>query len=644
MISHFQLSFRRSSRWWFAGLLIAVTLAVYGSSLHFGLIWDDPLYYQRVLMQSSLWQIMTSPQPPTFQFYRPLAVLLAHLVVSPAGIVNAPLAHWIQISAHLLATLAVAPVLQAFRLRLAHARLAALFFALCPLSYYGVAWQQNQQPLVLMAVLISLLAADRFCRRGAVLGLGLSLLAYAAALLIQEGAAPFVVAFVWLGIAARRANTPRYWRWWPLLHLGITALYAVVWLSLPLQRGVTGQGFQPVVLAYLEQGLVFPLAWALSSWASTLSTWGLIGLFAALWAILSLGTWRWTSLRAALLGNVWVGAGLLPLWAGLSWEYAQNGARLVYPAAFGAAVVWGGWMALAITGRGWKQLLGAIVALGVAATSLVQLEQSRQIYQAGTQHLAQAVKLLSAEAASGQRLLFVNFPDRLELRPRPYPLGFWGIYLAPVIQNLSDYALAETGQTADSSSLSASLIGTGDRGAWPYRVDMRGTDTPPADFFDAARSFDRVYLTDYLPGGSLRLSEVGSIRASDPALRPLARLGNDVELMQADVLPGGGLRLLWRCLKTPAPGDTVFVHLWRGEDFVASADGDSLGGLLAPPTWRPGADILDIRAVDYGSLGPGTYALRVGLYSRATGVRYPAFTADGAALSNDEVPVGSTTR
>jgi hypothetical protein len=644
MIRQLRRSLHRQGHWWFAGLLIVLTLGIYSSSLHFGLIWDDPIYYQRVLAQSSLWQILSSPQPPTFQFYRPLAVICAHLVISPAGVVNAPLAHWLQISAHLIATLAVAPVLQAFKLRPAPARLAALFFALSPLSYYGVAWQQNQQPLMLMGVLVALLAAQQFCQRRTWPWLALSLLAYASALLIQEGAAPFVFAFVWLGLINRGTVFAKYKRWWPLLHLGVVALYALIWLSMPLQRGVTGHGFQPVVLAYLEQGLVFPLAAALTPWIGSVSTWGLVGLFTLLWALLSVGVWKWISLEAALFGNVWVAAGLAPLWAGLSWDYAQNGARLVYPATLGIALVWGGWLSLVFAGQRRKQLLGGLVCAGVAVSALWQLGQSQQMYQIGTQHLAQAVNQLSANALSSQRLLFVNFPDRIEMRSRPYPLGFWGVYLAPVIQNLSDYALAATGQSAQSDSLAAFLIGADDRTQWPYQVAMRGIDTDPAAFFEAARRFDAVYLTQYLPDGSLRLVEAGEIRASTGGRPPLARFGEAIQLIQADLLPTGELRLTWRCLRPLGPDDTIFVHLWQGEAFAASADGDSLSGLVSPATWQAGTDIVDIRSIHPGTLEPGTYDVRVGFYNRVTGTRYPALAPGGTAFSDEEVRVGQYTR
>ncbi len=644
MINQLSLAVRHKTHWWFAAALILITLFIYGSSLHFALMWDDPLYYQRVAAQSSFWQIVSSPQPPTYQFYRPLAVLWAHLVLSPGGTVNAPLAHLLQISAHLIATLALAPVLQAFKLRAAPARLAALFFALSPLSYYGVAWQQNQQPLVLMCLLVSLLAAGQYCRRRRLGWLGLSLLGYLAALLFQEGAAPYIFAFGWLGLIARGTRGPRYWRWWPLLHLGVVALYALTWLSMPLQRGVTGHGFQPLVLGYLAQGLVFPLASALNAWIAQLSAGGMTGLFIAGWVLLSLGVWLWVSGRAALFGNLWAMAGLLPLWAGLSWDYAQNGARLFYPAMAGIAVVWGGWMALTFAASRWKRIVGVIVTVGVVAVALVQLAQAQRIYDDGTRHLAHAVNALSSSAAARRRLLFVNFPDRLEFRSRPYPLGFWGIYLAPVVQDLADYALAATGRSAESQSLAAFLVGVDGRTQSPYEISLRGIDTAPAAFFEAAQPFDAVYLSDYLPDGSLRLSEVGRLQASTATVRPLARLGEAVQLISAEVLPAGEVRLTWRCLKPPEPDVTIFVHLWRAGEFVDSADGDSLGGLVPPSTWQAGTDILDIRSVADKVPGPGTYDVRVGLYNRVTGARYPAFAADGTALRDDEVPIGSFAR
>jgi len=625
---------------WFYGLLALIILALYWPALRFGLIWDDPRYYHGVWSQSSLWQIFTSPQPPTYQFYRPVAVLYSHLFISPDGVVNAPWAHALQIAAHLVATLTLAPVLRAFRFDLLHARLAALCFAIYPLSYYGVAWQQNQQPWMLMWLLLAVFAAQQFCACRRIVFLGLSLGAYALALLFQEGAAPFVFVFFWLALAHRREIPQRYWRWWPLLHLALVGLYALMWLTMPIQRAVTGRGFQPIVLAYFAQGLVFPLSHLLVGWLTDWSLAGLLTFFAAVWLLLTFGLWKWGLGHTLPMSWAWTAVGILPLWAGLSWGYAQLGARLLYPAAVGMAGIWGGWMALAVTGRGWRRALGVVAFVSVLGVSLQQWRQFQRLHQVGTEHLARAVEVLSQ--APGPRQLFVNFPDRLEFRPAPYPLGFWGLTLAPVVQDLRDYALAAHGQSAEDRSLSVFIAGAGDREAWPYRVDMRGVNSDPAALFNAALWADAVYLSDYLPDGALRLREVGDARPADSSSGFIAGFGDAVQLVEADVSQADGLhiRLVWRCLKPPQPDDTILVHFWQGETFVGGADGDSLGGLVPPAAWQPGTEIVDVRQIDLTQFGPGTYQVRVGLYDRTTGQRYRAVAGQSDWVRDDAFLIG----
>ena len=121
----------------FACLLAAVVLILYAPSVHFGLIWDDPTWYQQGAGQSP-WHIFTALS--SYQLYRPLAILLNRQLVFPNGVVNVPLAHVIQIGAHLVAVLACVPVLRAFEFELWHARLTALLFAVSPLTFQAVAW------------------------------------------------------------------------------------------------------------------------------------------------------------------------------------------------------------------------------------------------------------------------------------------------------------------------------------------------------------------------------------------------------------------------------------------------------------------------------------------------------------------------
>jgi hypothetical protein len=625
-----------SARWprWqergFALLLVVIVVVVYGPSLRFGLSWDDPRWYQQGAGQSA-WQIFTAL--PTYQFYRPLAILLNRQLVSASGVVNAPLAHAIQIGAHLVATLAILPVLRAFGFQPGHARLTALLFAVFPFSYQAVAWAAPQQPLTLMWVLLAAWAAHVYLQRKRAAWLGMSLGAYAIALLFQESALPFVFLFFWLWRSDRSKR-------WPLFHLGLALAYLIIWLNVPRAGGVTGQSLQPIVLGYLLQAVVFPAARLLSGWLSPMPLAVLIGAYAAGVVVLVLGAAK-LDRGAALLSCAWVAAGLLPVWVGLSWDYVQIGERVTYPASLGIASLWaaiitGLWAA----GRAWRRVIGAALLAGVLGASAQHLWPMQQVYQRGAQHLAAAVTELSA--TPGGRLLFVNYPDRIEMRPPPYPLGVWSLTLAPVVQNLSDYTRAASGQSASDRSLSAFTIGASDREAWPYRVNMRGENTSPEDLFAAALESDAVYLTDYAPDGSLRLREVGTVRQPTPGESVLAQIG-PAHLVEARVSTGDRLtiRSAWRRQGALKGGDTLFVHFWKEGRFWGDADGDSLGGLIPLWVWQTGTEVVDLRSVDPAQFEPGYYEVRVGIYNRQAGARYPAFGPGGNRFAEDEVLIGS---
>jgi hypothetical protein len=275
--------------------------------------------------------------------------------------------------------------------------------------------------------------------------------------------------------------------------------------------------------------------------------------------------------------------------------------------------------------------------------SALQWWQFQALYRLGTDHLAQAVAVLSA--APGDHQLFINFPDRLEFRERPYPLGFWGLVLAPVVQDLSDYARAAAGHSAADRSLSVFEAGAGAREQWPYRVDMRGEGVAPAELWAAAHWADTVYLTGYDALGRLALRPVGSVGPARAGQTPLARLAGGAELLEAELLgmPGQAdqLRLLWHASAPQTVDTTIFVHLWRLGVFEAGADGDSLGGLLPASAWQPDGNVLDLRPLPELSARPGDYEVRVGLYRRWDGVRLAAFAPDGRRLPADEIFVGT---
>ena len=183
----------------------------YAPSARFGLIWDDPLWYQQGAGRS-FWEILTSLS--TYQFYRPLAIWLNQQCIR-SGVVNATLAHLIQISAHLTVLLITMPLLQALGFGEWHASLTALLMAIHPFAYQAVAWQAPQQPLAMMFALLSMLAAMHFAQSGRRWLLVLSLATYLARLFFQESVLPFVFAFPWLAWTRRKADTPRRLALWP---------------------------------------------------------------------------------------------------------------------------------------------------------------------------------------------------------------------------------------------------------------------------------------------------------------------------------------------------------------------------------------------------------------------------------------------
>ncbi len=632
-------------------LLIGVTLAIYAPAVGYGLIWDDPRWYGQAAGKT-LGQLFFGLE--SYQFYRPLSLLLNQQFVAADGHILAGAAHVVQIAAHLAAVLLLAPAARALGLRRWHADLSALGFALYPAAFQAVAWEAPQGPWVLALLLGAITAAGRFSQRPRLIWSVLAVVSYAAALLFQESALPLFAFVVWAGWQPLwQATEARPWQLrlssmvrglrsayglFALAIVVVVAAYLAIWLNVPRDADVTGEGRDPRVLAYFLQAAAWPVARAL---AIPLASWPPLSLAAGFGLValtLALGLGLRGEGLAALIGLGWVAAALLPPYVGLSWEYVSYGERLTYVMGPGVAVLWAGlavWLtpwgrARRVTWAIWaaRNLAPAGAALGLAAyagLALAQLRDFRALYGAGTGHLAAAVEALAAAPDEGS--LFVNFPDRYELRVPYYPLGFWGIVLAPVVQDLRDFAVADAGRSGADHSLSAFVTGTADREAWRYRVDMRGVNAGPEALFAECRAADRVWLTDYLPGGGLRLNAVGDVVA-DPGGSSLATFGDLLALRAAALTPDGVLELRWAALRLPGLDDALFIHVWRDGAFVTDVGGDALGGLLPLWTFQPGALVIDRRHIGL----PGPYEIRVGVYDRTNGERYSV----SGAISKDD--------
>lgn len=632
--------------YWYPVLLAGVVLAMYAPSIGYGLIWDDPVWYSQGRGQT-IWELLVSL--PSYQYYRPLAIAVNHLLTSADGVVHAELAHALQVAAHLGGTLALVGVLRGFGLGQWHARLAALLFAVHPFGHQAVAWQAPQQPIATALVLASVLLAQRYAvgrRPRHLIG---SALVYTAGLLFQESAAGAAWLFPWVALidAARRHQG---WRrglranGWAAIHLLVAGAYVLVWLHVPRSEGVTGKSLEQEVLAYLLQGALYPVARVMGLAGVAWSPAAILAALVAAGALLVTAMWRSHSWPAALLGLAWAATGILPSWAGLRWEYVQIGSRLLYPAIPGVAILWAGLVTRAL---GWGRagrLAGALVLGALLAVSAEQYAAQDRLTRIGTDHMRAAVAEMSARP--GERLLYVNFPDRLQMRPSPYPLGFWGLTLAPVVQDMGDYAAVSTGVRVQTSSLSVPQLDWDAREASPYRVDLRGVHASAEDLARGAMWAEAVYLTEYGADGTLTLREIGDLVADDGAPAEII-FGRGLELLSWELTPClapgcAHLDLLWRATEPLSWGDTLFVHVLTPDGvWVSGADGDALAGALPLVNWPRGWLLRERRVLLTDGLGEGDYAVTVGLYNRDTRERHGARLADGTVVANGEPQVAT---
>lgn len=586
--------------------LVLVVWAWYAGSVRYGLIWDDPLWYAQGA-NKTLGQIVLALD--TYQFYRPMAILLNRMLTNDVGVVNAPLAHLIQIGAHTLNVVLVQWVVRRTGFSRLVAHLSATLFAFMPWAWQAVAWQAPQQPLTMLWVLLALASAQRFTMGHGRGWLVASWGCYAMGLGFQESALPMVGIMLMLAVARRRQMVPT----WVVGHVGAAALYLWLWLNVPRLSGITGTGWDGRVLAYGLQGMAYPVGLGCGAWSCSpehsLLSYGVTLVALAVGMVRTQGAWRaaWVAL--------WLGAGFGPVWLGLSWDYVQIGERVLYPMAVGVAVLWAVPFATVLAQARWR-LVGVMALLGMAVIVAAHLWPMRVLYERGTtlarhtQHV-----LASAEAP----ILFVNYPDRLRLKTL-YPWGEWGLMLAPVVQNLSDYAQATLGRAAPSESRAFFWHHADRRAAGPYSINLRGVDTPAGELATLARTH-RVWLTLYANDGRMALRQVGG--PADGRLTALAEWPG-VRLLAA-TLDANKVDLVWQ---RTAPVDaqvTVFVHLWQGDTFIGSWDGDVWDGLAPLADLPLNTPVHDQR--DLPNTWPaGHYDVRLGLYHRLSGERVPVLT------------------
>ena len=418
------------SRRWVMVLVPLLAVALYLPATRFGLLWDDPTYYQ---LGSGLdfWRLFGPV--PEFQFYRPLALVYNRIFIDSAGLIHSWPRHLVQALFHAANVALAMRLARTLGLGAFAAAVAGLSLALHPFAQQAVACQGSQQPMATLFILGSVLTACLFLEARRSFWLALSLALFALGLLAQESAlAVLPVVMVMSLVRQRPANLWRQHRWL-LGYVALAACYLAIWVLTPRQGGILGSSDRLLVTAYMGQAVLPPVGGLASL---TVDARPVIWLLLAAVGGGLLGWLGWRHNRlAVVVGATLYLAGIAPSVMGLSWAYASVGSRLAYPALPGVALLWAGALGW-VGGRRWRGARVVQMALVVALMALLAVSTMRlqRLYIAGTTHLRTTVAELAGRP--DDTLLFLNYPDRMALRQPPYALGYWGIILAPPVQRL----------------------------------------------------------------------------------------------------------------------------------------------------------------------------------------------------------------
>lgn len=637
---------------WALLVLLLATTWLYAPALDFGFIWDDPLWYGRVIDKSLVELVKPAPD---FHFYRPGTMLYNRLFLRSDDTFSSAWMHAAQIGWHLLNVALIYALSRRLGLDPPAAVATAGLVAWHPFSHQAVAWAAPQQPLAAALQNGAWLAYLQACQRwpGRWQAAALSLFFFLLAVSIQENTVATAILPLLLGWAGHpSADRQVNWRLallYPLIAIG----FGLLWLLVPRQPEFTKWAFETRVAAYLLQGFIYPLLGRPAGYASrrAVASPTLLALAGLTLGGLVLAAWRTGRGRPAILGLAWAGLGIVPALVGLRYSYVELSPRLLYYSAPGVALLWAGALLPATRvarprrhrRRGGWALIGLILL-----QSALLLVEFQRMYTVGTHHLTEMVQTAQADQA---RLLYVNFPDRYTPKRPPYPLGYWGVTLAPVAVDLGTFPASLTGHRPYTASRSMPWIDTEAREVGPYQIDLRGVITPASQLYRLAKQMDAVYLSRHFPDGSFALEWAGAVTApatpsTDPAPAcQLATFGETacLEMAQIEREPEQvRLILTWRSLAPAQPHDTIFTHLGLvGVPPIAQADGATWLDMLPLTAWKPGDTIREQRIIPLPqTIPPGEYAIRVGVYNWLTGERLPATTPQDEPLPDNGFTVG----
>ncbi len=672
-------------------LLIVVLLAF---GLYAGVVGLMPFHDDAVLMpaiQNRTLLTIWENRPYGDGHHRPMSYVPWLLTRDVFGWYTPSVLHWWNLAAHVLN----AALTGALTRRLTRGKglplapfLAMLIFACAPLSYEAVLWASALVHPLMTLFGLSAVHAVLHARRSAgglrqalLYGLGVVLLLLACT--SHEMGFVFGVAIAWLELMAAIQERRRLT--WPAIALAVIGLaYALnyrfrlitKWTD-PSTRDYARGPFEWLAnSAWQSQSLVaMPLralrvlglapAGGDAALAPIVTVLALAVGLAALALLLARRPARLAALSALGLWAICAAPSALLL----TQDYVWNSPRMSYAPAAGAASFWAVVLCSALQCVRGAAVRRALTGAGLAAACAAALWNAQYVRERLIESLRLTPVLRAIDAdlrasAPDARLLLIN-SSFVNLATRPAfwlgregmpiweygykivegPLWAWPAALSNTRRDTQNVRHEPSLSDRDPDLIGPEYFFTRGSGQ-PFRYGVFGEQVDDGGLRNALLRSDVAYRFDYdLPGfraTRLWLRAPGATTTTAPSLATFAAAQARIDLLRARAWTCGArsyLALSWRLTRAPDSSAAVFVHGYDTGAQVLSADRDPAGGHVPIELLPPGLEISETRELrrDSGDAQP-LAELRLGVYDRATGVRFAALRMDGA-WPGDEVVV-----
>ncbi len=621
--------------------IILLAFLLYAPSLHYTFVWRDADDLAQTLKHSPAELLAGLSNYP---YYRPLIWLFWKTLLNLWADRAAVILYAYLLGAHILNGVLLFALVRDLTRRRPVALAAALLFITFPFSYQALTWataQSHPTNLLLCLLCVVIYVRARLKHKGWPYHIAAAAFLASATLVVEAAFINVAVVFLAEGYLTLSHRVPRLSKW-PLWYVAVTAGMLVIYASANKYANTPAVTFDPLTTLYLLQSLVYPVSMLAAQLCQAADCNSLAWLWPLAIVTLALLVILWRSgktLLLGLLGLALFAVGAVPIWLRLDYTYyLQYGARVMYQASPGVAIMFAALLGAAVSARQRTARL-LLVALILVSSGLFLL--GRQTLSAAAFDLLDQENRALLAPHTGQRL-FVNTIDLLGFKERDFPLGWFGVFADPwhnrvgATPNVKSY---DADWAIDPTSAQDMLAHSS------LDLALHNVAMSPAEFQESFKTAHEVYRVEAI-NNRFHLFKIAEIEHKTPAPSTFsAEWKQAVRLVNASLDEEAGvpvLNLEWWIGGPFDPNQTVFVHVRNiAGEVVAQFDAAPLGNLAPLGTWGSGDLVRERRPLLLPSdLPPGQYTVITGLYDWQSSQRLLPDRTNNSAAQDGGLVVG----